>query len=329
MKHDRKLSESDILAVQQRAETILRATNECLGIANHSKDRGLREYRLQIAREGLVELKNLENRFPFLHLRNLQEVEASIVAVEAETRALQYNEVTIAGTSNARSLVGKTVGELQSEPVSAWGNDDIITGLQFSATMQLRTPLRVLLRHGEIHTERTKPPPRIAMERWEGMWLPVTKSFEEIACRPDSTADDIEFFRRLDAGMARSFTMASDVGPILAEAYLPFLIAVRRIVEADDSIEHRIEKLREMPIVEDWRQFVSRHGGIDGIIQRFFPQFMNLAAGLDTPNRIAAASDKTILSIKGIGPARLKAIRACCAGITENRDLDRVENVIR
>lgn len=327
--HGLNLSESDKLAVQQRAETVLRAFTESLNIANQSKDRGIREYRLQIAREGLIELKNLESKFPFLHLRNLQEVEASIVTVEAETRALPYNEVTIAETSNARSLVGKTVGELQSEPVSAWGNDDIITGLKFSATMQLRTPLRVLLRHGEIHTDRTKPPPRIAMERWEGIWLPVTKSFEEIACRPDSTADDVEFFRRLDAGLARSYIIASDVGPILEENYLPFLIAVRRIVETDDTIEHRIEKLREMPIEAGWQVFVSKHGGIDGIIQRFFPKFINLAAGLDTPNRIAAASDETLLSIKGIGPAKLKAIRERCAGITENRDADRVENVIR
>jgi hypothetical protein len=84
-----------------------------------------------------------------------------------------------------------------------------------------------------------------------------------------------------------------------------------------------------MPIVADWQTYVDKHRGIDGIIQRFFPKFMNLAAGLDTPNRIAAASDEMLLGIKGIGPAKLKAIRERCACITENRDADRVENVIR
>lgn len=213
------------------------------------------------------------------------------------------------------SRIGKTVGELQSEPMSAWGDDDIIRGLKFNATMQLRTPLRVLLRHGEIHTDGTKPPPKIALERWEGIWFPKAKTFKELGIDVPE--------------LPPPSTHASDVGPIRPDDYLPFLIAVRRIIEAHDTIEHRIEKLREMPIVADWRVFVSKHGGIDGIIEGFFPKFMNLATGLDTPNRIAAVSDETLLGIKGIGPAKLKAIRERCACITENRDADRVENVIR
>jgi len=213
--------------------------------------------------------------------------------------------------------------------MSAWGNDDIITGLRFGATMQLRTPLRVLLRHGELYLKNDGRQPKIAREPWEGMWVPVGKSFEEIARASNSTANDIEVFRRLDAGLAKPHIFASDVGPILAEDYLPFLIAVMRIIEAHDTIEHRIEKLREMPIAPGWQGFVSKHRGIDGIVQMFFPKFMNLAAGLDTPNRIAAASDETLLAIKGIGPATLKAIRERCASITENRDADRAENVVR
>ena len=88
--------------------------------------------------------------------------------------------------------VGKTIGELQTKPMSSWGNADIITGLRFGATLQLRTPLRVLLRHGEIHTDRTKPPPTIALEMWEGTWMP----------------------RRVDAALAQTRTVASDVGPV-------------------------------------------------------------------------------------------------------------------
>jgi hypothetical protein len=82
-----------------------------------------------------------------------------------------------------------------------------------------------------------------------------------------------------------------------------------------------------MSFPADWRVFLNKHDGIDGVIERFFPQFMNLAPGLNTPNRIAAAPDKALLAIKGIGPARLKAIRECCAGITTNRDGDRVDLV--
>lgn len=564
-----RFSESDMLAVQQRAETVLRAFNEALSVANQSKNREAREDRLHIAREGLIELKQLENKFPFLHLKNLQAVEASIIAVEAETRSLPYGEVvdtsikdvpdkaqaeslalqgkevespersgqdrqrlsandervmlmciqscfkvinesieiarksknfetkvsrlgvarerlkeaqkqasqfslevegfdaaeaeinrideaiktgtpteipgmqqtdvSAAYSSAARNFLKEatalkrekkyieaceklreaysadgaenlmiedrlrlpmylqlaakndegwdelnrlsakyvdqfsqprianqmeiflrkennetasdpvrvivrgdnkpqeavsepksvTMGELQNAPMPSWMADEY--GFRFCATLQLRTPLRVLLRDGELYLKNDGHQPQIAREPWEGIWVPVsTKSFEETACGPDSTADDIAFFRRLDAGLAAAGrTVASDVGPILADDYLPFLIAVRRIIEAHDTIEHRIEKLREMPIVADWQTYVDKHRGIDGIIQRFFPKFMNLAADLDTPNRIAAASDETLLGIKGIGPAKLKAIRERCAAITENRDADRVENVNR
>ena len=201
-----------------------------------------------------------------------------------------------------------TMGELQNSTIPSW-MADVCSGLRFSATMQLRTPLRVLLRHGEIHRDMTKQPPNIASEMWEGMWVPDLKPCPGMPPFPIGKC-------------------ASDVGPITPEDYLPFLIAVRRIVEAHDTIGHRIEKLREMPIVTDWQEFVSKHRGIDGIIQMFFPKFMILATGLDTPNRIAAASDETLLAIKGIGPAKLKAIRERCASITGNRDADRVENVI-
>ena len=137
-------SERDKLVAQKCAADALRVFTESLNIANNSKNLSTRESRLQIARNTLIELKKMEKQFPFLHLENLQAVEASIAGVEAETRELSRAQ-------NASSPAGKTVGELQSEPLSAWGNDDIAKGLRFIATLQLRTPLRVLLRDGEIH----------------------------------------------------------------------------------------------------------------------------------------------------------------------------------
>lgn len=543
-KPEPKFSESDFLAAKQRAETLVREFNESLVIAGQSKCRKIREERLQIARQWFDELKKLANKFPFLHLQNLQAVEARIIAVEAETRLLSYNDAAdtsikdipdtvqpkrsgqdrqrlsereeqtillciqscfrvvnesieiarksknldtkisrlrvardslkearrqasqfslevvgfveaeaeinrideaikagtpteIAGMAyieindtfaspardllkeatvlkkekkfvqacsklrdaysaegsenlmiedrlrlpmylqlagqndegwvelnrllakytdefsqpriehqmkiflrkeknesasnpvrvvlrgdnkhmedastsnsnminkmqNATSPAGKTVGDLQSEPMSAWGNEDIITGLKFSATMHLGKPLRVLLRHGEIHTDRTKPPPQIARNASEGMWMPQTNLSKFIVS-----------------------TYASDVGPIHAEDYLPFLVAVQSIVETHEPIEQRIEKLQKMTILAGWQTYIDKHRGIDGIVQRFFPKFSNLGSGLDTPNRIAAASDETLLAIKGIGPAKLKALREHCACITEKRDADRFES---
>ncbi|MHB8771295.1 MAG: hypothetical protein ACYC7J_09875 [Syntrophales bacterium] len=315
-----RYSERDVQATQMCAEGALRVFTESLNIANNSKNIKTRESRLRVARDALVELRKMERQFPFLHLENLQAVEASIAGVEAETREL-------ANVQSASSPTSKTVGQLQNEPLSAWGNDDIITGLKFSATMQLRTPLRVLLRHGEIHTDRRKPPPKIADEGWEGVWVPKTKTYRELG---------------LDIDEPPEGTHASAAGQVKPSEYLPFLVAVRRIVELSEPIENRIEKLRAMPVQGEWKVFVESHGGIETIIGRFFPDFIDtipkipVAArdelsefGLNTPNRIAAATDKTLLGIKGIGLAKLKAIRDYCASITDKRDADRIENVIR
>jgi hypothetical protein len=172
------------------------------------------------------------------------------------------------------------------------------------------------------------------LERWEGIWVPKTKTFKELG---------------IDLAEPPG-KHSSDIGPIRPAEYLPFLIAVRRIIEAHDPIEHRIEKLREMLTMSEWKKYVRRYGpshickrrGVDWVIEYFFPRFIKSIQKLtprmvdelsrlrlDTPNRIAAVSDEILSSVKGIGPAKLIAIREHCAHITEKRDADRVENVIR
>lgn len=215
-----------------------------------------------------------------------------------------------------------------------YNNKNLISGMKFCATMQLRTPLRVLLRHGEIHTNKKTVPPKIATEMWEGIWVIKTKTFRDLGFDMDELPD----------------TIASDIGPIRADNYLPFLIAVRKIVESHDSIENRIQRLREMPLTEDWKAYVDKYGpshiskstGKDWIINYFFPRFIdsipkiNVATieelsslRLDTPNSIESASDESLLGIKGIGQSKLEIIRAYCASVTDNRDADRIENVTR
>jgi hypothetical protein len=225
---------------------------------------------------------------------------------------------SVSGQSSA-----KTISDLQREPLSAWGNDDIIKGLSFFATPQLRTPLRVLLRHDELHTNREAEPPEIAHEAWEGIWLPKVNP-------------------EYDLTGGRVGECASDVGPVRAKDYLPFLVAIRKEVEAHNSIEHRIEQLRGIRIEKGWQTYLGKHGGIEGIISRFFPDFISTvpgitretneklhALGLNTPNRLSDTADEALLAIKGIGPSKLLKIRAYCAGITENRDAERVDTVIR
>lgn len=209
--------------------------------------------------------------------------------------------------SNKPATAAKTIGNLQREPLAAWADSDIILGLRFCATLQLRTPLRVLRRHGKLHRDKNKAPPEYAHEMWEGIWIP------QVLKGPPGGE------------------MSSDVGPIPATGgdYLPFLIALHRIVEEKEPIELRIEKLRNMPVNDVWQGYLEKHGGVETIINRFFPRIFDLGAGLDTPNQVAAASDEELLEIKGVGPAKLRALRERCAQITENRDSERLESVAR
>ena len=544
-------SDGEILAVQQRAEAIQRAFNESLVIANQSKSRGIREYRLRDAREKLTDLKNLANKFSFLHLKNLQAVEASIVGVEAETRALPYGETVVPGVTDfsavpqpepthpqgerdinsglnrqerhlysanderaihesiqgffrvinesieiarkskkletklsrlgvardrlreaqvqasrfslvvegfneaeaeinridqaiktgtpteiagmlqidpnpafctaARNLLKEatalkkekkyveaceklreayraegaenlmiedrlrlpmylqlaekndegwdelnrlltkytdqfsqpriahqmgiflrkennetatnpvrvvsevkssplefeserrsvTTGELQNAPVPSF-MADVCDGFIFSATLQLRTPLRVLLRHGERYHKNDGHQPQIAREPWEGIWLPKTKTWKELG------GNDVP---EMPAGRH-----ASDVGPILPNDYLPFLIAVRSIVEGSESVEARRSDLAIEVANPRWNGFVVKHGGSWVVTNKFFPRFIEILPGLDgdavaflderqlnTPAALMGASDFELLAIKGIGAAKLKKIREICA----------------
>jgi len=218
--------------------------------------------------------------------------------------------------------------ESQNNTINDWkDNDDVIKGMEFCATMQLRTPLHVLLRHGEIHTNMNTEPPVIVKEMWEGIWNIQLTSWEELG---------------IDLPELPDSTVSSDIGQIKVEDYLPFLISVRKIVESNNSMESRIDKLRNELTESNWEPLIDEHGGIDQIIGNFFPRFIDKIPkindatitelsrlGLDTPNRIAAASDETLLGIKGIGQAKIKTIRDFCAGIIDNRDNVRFESVTK
>tara|TARA_R110002073_G_scaffold299249_2_gene466156 strand:+ start:1876 stop:2649 length:774 start_codon:yes stop_codon:yes gene_type:complete len=220
--------------------------------------------------------------------------------------------------------------ESQNNKIETWNNNqDVISGMQFCATMQLRTPLRVLLRHGEVHSDINSKPPKIATEMWEGSWIAKTKTFRELGIDMDEPV---------------SGTMASSVGQIPSDGgeYLKFLIAVRKIVESHDSIESRSRQLNEIPIPTEWKIYLDKLWGMSHIIKTFFPRFIDTipkinattieelsSLGLDTPNSIATAPDESLLSINGIGQAKLKTIRDYCADITNNRDTKRIDNVTR
>ena len=221
-----------------------------------------------------------------------------------------------------------TIEESQNNKVNTWNdNVDVIKGMEFCATMQLRTPLRVLLRHGEIHSNINTEPPKIAKEMWEGLWIHQIMTWREMGINIDEMSES---------------TIASDIGQVNEENYLPFLLAFRNIVELSEPIDSRIKKLREYPMVGDWQTYVESHDGIEKIINQLFPRFidtipkLNAATiaefstlNLNTATKIAMTSNEVLLNIKGVGQEKLKTLREYCNTVYSNRDNERIENVIR
>lgn len=228
-------------------------------------------------------------------------------------------------TTNNVTL-SKTIGEQQSLPLSEWDNQDIIKELKFVATMQLRTPLRVLKHHGEIFNG-SGPPPSYAKEMWEGIWVPVTKSFRELGIPIDDPISE----------------MASSIGPIPSTGgkFLKFILAVRHIVEQNKPINTRRNELLVELKNDEWRDYVQKLGGIDKIIKNFFPFFVELLPGLSAEtisllsqkelilaSKISATTDEQLLKINGIGPSKLDKIREFCSK-SVSQDDEFIDKVIK
>ncbi|MFZ5951541.1 MAG: hypothetical protein ACOYXC_12605 [Candidatus Rifleibacteriota bacterium] len=51
--------------------------------------------------------------------------------------------------------------------------------------------------------------------------------------------------------------------------------------------------------------------------------------GLETPENLTLATDKQLLNKKGVGPAKIKAIREHCIDMAKERDADRIDSIVR
>lgn len=184
-------------------------------------------------------------------------------------------------------------------------NRDILDGMRFSATLQVRTPLWILEHHGEVF----RGPPSQAPDYGgmaHGIWVPQTRGGLS------------EFLRE-------GVTHASDAGPVVDTEYLPFLKAFRTIVEGPGDELDKIERLHALPkesrrFAAFWRALATN---IPDFPESFF--YMDLAeidgvgrttarrmfdAGIYSVQGLHSASDETLLAIKGVGRALVKKIRA-------------------
>jgi hypothetical protein len=181
-------------------------------------------------------------------------------------------------------------------------NSDILDGMQFSATLQLRTPLSILLRHGEIFRGQPSEVPQYG-----------------------TMADGIWTMRVRSNGAQTEYTYASDIGPIRASYYLPFLIEFRKIVESSldhDGMVQRLCALRNQSVEfkDIWEKLASRDNDFPASF--FYRQFTALPgvgkktarclyeAGFFTIDQIRSASEEVLALVAGVGKATAKKIAA-------------------
>ena len=117
-------------------------------------------------------------------------------------------------------------------------------------------------------------------------------------------------------------------------------MSVRRIVEPATAVEARRTALTAELARSEWSEFVTRHGGPDAVLSKFFPRFVDCqpvpgsvadglwAASLRTARSISAAPDTALLSVKGLGRARLADVRAARRAVLD-LDAELVDAVAR
>lgn len=184
-------------------------------------------------------------------------------------------------------------------------NSDILDGIQFSATLQVRTPLWILEHHGEVF----RGPPSQAPDyggQANGMWLPKTKG-------------------ELGDFLQQGATHASDAGPVAPADYLPFLTAFRAIVEGPGDEMEKLPLLRQLPkespaFKRFWGKLIDYY--LDFPESFFYQRLTELEGigpatakrlfenGIRSIEDVHAATDADLLAVQGVGKALVAKIRS-------------------
>ena len=201
---------------------------------------------------------------------------------------------------------------------------NVIGGMEFCATFQVRTPLRILQRHGQLVPLGSTLADDF--EPWMGIWIAKPKSWRELGI-------DAEEIQQL---------VASPAGLVTATEYLPFLLAARRAVEASaGGTAGRIARLQTVCERPKFARYVAAEGGPAKLCDRFFPPILSLIPGLPSGSQqelgklhyvtvaaLRGASDEALRAVQGIGPGKLKAIREFCAKYIGDTEAERAVDLV-
>lgn len=187
---------------------------------------------------------------------------------------------------------------------------EILNGFKLVVTLQLRTPLCVLEMHGTEHLGPPSSLPNMAGIA-DARWVSKTKTWAEMTGLPIADAPESE--------------SASLIGFVRASGYLPFLKAVRGVMESCDSI---IVKQKNLNCLADrsaqFREYWERHRAADPSFPEscLYYEILELdGVNADTARRlfdmgftsamdVARLSHVTLMTLPGIGPVRSRRILA-------------------
>jgi len=189
-------------------------------------------------------------------------------------------------------------------------NRDAIEGLQFCATLHLRTPLAILRHHGELFAGPPSAAPKYGNSA-DGIWNYKTKSWAQVGINMTELPESQH---------------ATDIGPMKASEYLPFLLDFREIVESNEP--HTVKLAR----LEGLSQKAGLFSAIWGRLQSTYDDFPNsffyveftklpgvgrkmakklYDSGFCSVTEIVNSTKERLMSIPGMGMATAEKILAC------------------
>ena len=204
----------------------------------------------------------------------------------------------------------------------SFDNSDLISGWRYSATLQLRTPLAYLKRHGEF-SHGPQVPPLVGTAEGQllegagfnsyGMWL------QEI------DYDDLGFDPPLSGTRATEWGQVRD-GSEEERNLISFLKSFRSIVETAEGLDQKLSELKELSTsTPENRKVWSKLRKVDPLFpDSFFISALEsipsvgtsiaqklYQAGFRTVEEVQAASDGQLLAIPGLGKGLLAKIKGC------------------
>lgn len=201
---------------------------------------------------------------------------------------------------------------------------DLIAGWRYSATFQLRTPLKYLEMHGTFSPGPEEPPLVGPAENFlddgtgfnpYGIWLQEI-DYDALGFDPPRPGE-----RAAEGGPVQ-------IGSLEEKELLSFLKSFRYIVETGETLDQMLSELEELSSSTPGnKRMWARYSKTDSLWPDSFfigQLWIKLPkgvwdsrakklylAGFRTIEEIQAASDEQLLQIPGIGKGMLKKIRGC------------------